>query len=229
MLAELERFCPNRQRGCLWTGPNEAVEHHLASDCSHKKEEGLGFLKNLVEQLRIDNHALKEEAKKKDEEIHSLKIACSRNSGGEGNEYIMQQVRLDRKLKLSRPPSVVFILYFVYSLILSLVPCSWRKRNRSVRYFDENCKFSSSLLLLTFRLISSVPMTPTMDIPRARARATTMEVSATLIMMVMFLQSAPSIEGGRYRGMKGTRGMRDMTGALEGTRRAPVVRAMTAT
>ncbi|GMH50981.1 hypothetical protein TrRE_jg9830 [Triparma retinervis] len=92
MLAELERYCPNRSRGCLWTGPNEAVEQHLASDCVHRKEEGLEFLKNLVEQLRIDNHKLKEEAQRKDEEIHSLKVICERNSGGGGTEYIMEQL-----------------------------------------------------------------------------------------------------------------------------------------
>jgi len=61
MLAELKRFCPHRSRGCLWTGPNEQVEKHLSSKCSHKDDlDNVEHLKDLVEQLKVENHKIKE-------------------------------------------------------------------------------------------------------------------------------------------------------------------------
>lgn len=39
MLAELERYCPNRTEGCAWTGQSEQVESHYKVCVNRKKSD----------------------------------------------------------------------------------------------------------------------------------------------------------------------------------------------
>ena len=88
MLAELERYCPNRANGCEWKGLNEQVELHAAS-CDHRP----------VPELR-------EELKAKDNKVKQLRARCHKHEAAlkelrAGHEDLAQQLaQANRKLKV---------------------------------------------------------------------------------------------------------------------------------
>lgn len=56
MLAELERYCPNKSEGCQWSGESEHLATHI-KDCTFKRKEDM-----------------MDEIKRKDEKIASLRV-----------------------------------------------------------------------------------------------------------------------------------------------------------
>ncbi len=70
MLAELERYCPNRGEGCEWQGESEHLATHI-KDCTFKRKE------DMVEEIR-----------RKDEKITSLRTKV---------EALTKQVKRERQ------------------------------------------------------------------------------------------------------------------------------------
>eukprot|EP00606_Chrysophyceae_sp_TOSAG23-5_P000652 GSChrysophyteH2.ASY1.ANO1.211.1 assembled CDS len=87
MLAELERYCPNRSNGCEWQGLNEQVRLH-ACTCD-KRPAG----------------ELREEITAKDEKIKQLRARCHKHETAlkelraEHEELALQLTLATRKLK----------------------------------------------------------------------------------------------------------------------------------
>ncbi|CAM9557868.1 unnamed protein product, partial [Chrysoparadoxa australica] len=75
LLGELERYCPQRQRGCSWTGQQDSLEAHLR-ECSYERGEDSGRkverLQTKVQQLQRDNAVLRGRLEAKDREIQQL-------------------------------------------------------------------------------------------------------------------------------------------------------------
>lgn len=88
MLGELERYCPNKQDGCSWTGPNYSVEAHLR-DCKCVKRE------SLQEEIARKNKRIEElehQVSEYEDQIHTLT---------EHNDDLLDQVIiLERKVKV---------------------------------------------------------------------------------------------------------------------------------
>ena len=88
MLAELERYCPNKENGCDWKGLNEQVGLHIAA-CDKRPN------KELMEELRS-----------KDEKIKQLRARCTKHEKAlkeqqVKNEELQAEVSIcHRKLKV---------------------------------------------------------------------------------------------------------------------------------
>jgi len=54
MLGELERFCKNKEKGCIWSGPSDRLQTHLKSHCSFEQSYDLGQTVEMRSQGRTD-------------------------------------------------------------------------------------------------------------------------------------------------------------------------------
>ena len=93
MLAELERYCPNKENGCSWTGMSEQVEAH-ASKCDKRPHEDL--LKEMNE---------------KDEKIKQLRARCAKHEKTI-SDLKEKTTELQQELSVSRRKLKVYDAFF---------------------------------------------------------------------------------------------------------------------
>jgi hypothetical protein len=88
MLSALERFCPNKDQGCEWSGPSDRVQAHLSECQSHSRTD----LLKKIEEKDILISLLRGKVAAAENRI--LNLECS-------NESLVEQVELlTKKIKV---------------------------------------------------------------------------------------------------------------------------------
>ncbi len=88
MLAELERYCPNKENGCEWIGSNEQVNTHIKT-CNKRS------IIELINDINIKDNKitqLRQRLIHKDKHIHTLEI--------KNNDLMNELVIVNKKLKV---------------------------------------------------------------------------------------------------------------------------------
>ncbi len=79
LLEELVRFCPNRIKGCLYSGPSSTITNHCKSECKFEGLRSLDDADNEIRELKEEVQRLREENTSLKRRNEALKVAEEAN------------------------------------------------------------------------------------------------------------------------------------------------------